>query len=62
MAKPTDNPFRDEPQTRDITLTFRVTKAEHDAMVAVAGKKRGALKGLIREGIALALDKRRKAR
>ena len=62
MSKPTDNPFRNEPERRNITLTFRVTKAEHDAMVSVAGTKRGAIKDLIREGISLAIDKRRKSR
>jgi hypothetical protein len=62
MRRATDNPFRDAPQPRDITITFRVTKAEHDAIVAKVGTKRGAIKNLIREGIALALDRRQSAK
>lgn len=53
------NPFRDVTQRRDCTVTFRMTQSEHDAIVAEVGTKRGAIKNLIREGLALALDARR---
>jgi hypothetical protein len=58
-AKPVNpNPFAGPDETRDITLTFRVTPAEHDALVTLVGTKRGAINKLIREGLALAIDAR----
>lgn len=60
MAEP--NPFKAPRETRSITLTFRVTPTEHAAMAAAAGKDRNDLVNLIREGIGLAIDKRRKDR
>lgn len=57
--EPTDNPFREAREPREITITFRVTRSEHDAIVAAVGTGRGAIKDLIREGLAIALENRR---
>ena len=55
-----DNPFNTPRESRSVTVTFRMTPTEHEAVKAVANAEGVEIVDLIREGLGLVLDRRTK--
>jgi hypothetical protein len=52
-----DNPFNVPREARTVTLTFRMTPTEHKAVQARAEAEGKDLVDVVREGLALVLDR-----
>ena len=53
-----ENPFRTPRESRSVTLTFRMTPTEHDAVKKAADAEKVEIVDLIREGLGLVLERR----
>jgi hypothetical protein len=58
-AQPTSNPFAQQREARSVTVTFRMTPTEHQAVKAIADREAVEIVDLIREGLGLVVDRRR---
>jgi hypothetical protein len=56
------NPFQQPREARAHVVTVRLTPTEYQAVLATAGNIKGAHAALIREGLGLAIEARRKAK
>jgi hypothetical protein len=62
MPEVQPNPFKVTREARAHVITVRLTPSEFKAVEAVAGPDKGAKAELIREGLGMAVEARRKAK
>ena len=53
-----ENPFNLPRENRSVTVTFRMTPTEHDAVKRIADRDGVEIVDLIREGLGLVLERR----